>query len=405
MRGVRAFFRWVLAAAAPAAAACVAGERPILVYPATDAAARAVLRFERALPVTPPDLFVLRPEERAGVAVDPGRGLVYAAGRGARILAFDAEDGQVRWEIDLGSSDVGSVPVVSPDGRRLFVGTEDGELIAVDLETRSVVFRYQTEGTIRAPALLYEDLVFFANSHQDVFALAASDGRWRWQYGREVVADVNTIEGRAGLTLVPPATPDAAPVLYTCFDDGKVVALGGRSGEPLWITTVAPATGGPFVDCDATPLYLPEDDQIVVTGRATGVWALGAADGVTAWRFPVEGAGTVTRGPGDVLYVTSSLEGIFAVEKGGRLRWRRAVDPGVVSPALVVGSTVFVTHSEIGLLAYDGASGETLAVVRTGSGMSSVPVFDPDRGRLFALANRGSIYVFTVLDRPPGPLG
>jgi len=103
--------------------------------------------------------------------------------------------------------------------------------------------------------------------------------------------------------------------------------------------------------------------------------------------------------------VTSSLEGIFAVEKGGRLRWRRAVDPGVVSPALVVGSTVFVTHSEIGLLAYDGASGETLAVVRTGSGMSSVPVFDPDRGRLFALANRGSIYVFTVLDRLPGPRG
>ncbi|RMH00166.1 MAG: hypothetical protein D6705_00915 [Deltaproteobacteria bacterium] len=391
--------RWTWLAAL-AALACGPRMETVRVYPAGDPAARRVVRFERTLEVTPPDLFVLRPEEHAGVSVDPRRHLVYAAGRGARLLAIELDRGDVVWEIDLGPSEVGSVPVVSDDGRRLYVGTEDGELLCVDLEGRKIAWRYRTEGTIRMPAVLDGDLVYFTNSHQDVFALAAADGRWRWQYEREVVADVNTIEGRAGLALRRREDEDADNLLYTCFDDGKVVALGARTGEPLWIASVAPPEGGPFVDCDATPLLLEERGEVIVTGRATGVFALGADDGAVRWRFPVEGAGTVARGPGNLLVVTSSLAGIFGIEVGGRLRWRRSVDPGVVSPALVVDDDVFVTHSEIGLLSYDVETGETLAVVRTGSGMSSTPVVDRRTGRLFALSNRGRLYVFALASQP-----
>ena len=68
----------------------------------------------------------------------------------------------------------------------------------------------------------------------------------------------------------------------------------------------------------------------------------------------------------------------------------------MLSPAAVAGGVAFVTHSEVGLLAYDVEDGRTLAVVRTGSGMSSVPVIDRRHERLYALSNRGALYVFAL---------
>ena len=391
-----------------AGVACGPPERTVVIHPGERHVVE-ILDLLYQAQVTLPDLFVLRPDEYAGVAPDPARGLVYAAGREGRLLALAAVDGGVVWERDMGPGAVGSQPWLGADGSVLFLGTDNGELHAIDLEGHESRWSYATEGTIRAQPVVHEGVVYFTNSHQDVFALDARDGRWRWQYSREVLADVNTIASRAGLTVVSRASGnadeqedaasaegDAAVVVYTGFDDGKVVALGGKSGEPLWIATVAPAEGGPFVDCDSTPLFIAERDEVVVTGQETGVYGLAAEDGTPRWTFPVRGAGTVVHGTGNTLLFASSLEGVYAIDPGGSVRWRRQLDPGVLSTPLLVNDVVFVTHSEIGMFAFAAESGELLARVDTGSGMSSVPVHDPANRRLYALTNRGSLLAFRV---------
>ncbi len=393
-----------LALACVGACAPPSGDVPPL-HPSTGEAARELGVVEIQRLVTVPDNFVLRPDEAAGVTADPDHGLVYTGSREGTLLAIDQDTGDVRWERDL-AGPVASTPVLAdlpprpfgPEsgdgaGRVLLVGTDNGVLFAIDPDTHEERWRYVTDGRIRNQAVVLEGVVYFVNSRDQVFALDVRTGTWRWQYEQSLQTDF-TVFGHAGLTLAPSLDPAAAAEsasVLACFDNGRVVALSAGAGEALWIGSVAPPTGGNFVDCDATPLVDFERGLVFVSGQSTGVHALQLKDGTSVWNFPMRGAGTVAAAPGGVLVVASSLEGIFALDRDGRLLWRRQLDPGSLSTPLVVEDTLVVTHSDTGLVALDAATGELLGKLFTGSGMSSVPSWDPALRRVYAITNRGTL--------------
>lgn len=387
--------------------ACTPAERVVSMHPQGSEAARHLVRIDFAQTVTALDNFVRRPDEFAAVAVDHARSRLYVGSREGSLLALDRTEGDVLWEIELGGA-VSSRPVlVEPDGDdpkspTLLVGTDNGELIAIDLETREPRWRYRTDGKIRNEALVREGVVYFANSRDQVFALDVRTGEWRWQYEQEFQTDF-TIHGRAGLTyLAAHAGQEGLAagepgVLFTGFDNGKVAAIGAGSGEALWLSSVAPAEGGDFIDCDSTPLVLADRQEVVVSGQSTGVHALALQDGSVRWKFPVRGAGSVVEGPSGELLVSSSLEGVFALERDGHLRWRSQVDPGVLSTPVHVGDALYVTHSERGWLAFDTGTGEFLAQIDIGSGMSSVPIYDPVDHRFYVTSNRGVLLALSLV--------
>jgi outer membrane protein assembly factor BamB len=290
-------------------------------------------------------------------------------------------------------------------GGVLLVGTDNGSMHAIDLADHEVRWVYETPGRIRPPAIAHDGVAYFVNSRDQVYALDLRTGAWRWQYEQDFTSDF-TVLGHAGLALVAAGgqgTDGEAGVVYACFDSGKVAALGATSGEALWLSSVAPPEGGDFVDCDATPLVDPARNELWVTGQSTGVHSLSTEDGTVGWVLPMRGGGSVRRGPDGALLVASSLEGVVSLDPSGTMRWRAVTDPGVVSDPVVVDGTIFVTHSEIGLLAFDYDDGEMLAQLRTGSGMASTPVYDPVRDRLYAVSNRGlliSLRVGGALDQP-----
>lgn len=384
---------------------CGAHDEVELVYPAQGQAARAVMAVDYARWLTAPDNFVMRPDEAGAAAVDPARGVVYVGTREGFLLALDALDGRIVHERKLEDSVFG-IPVLvagpGSDEPLLLVGTDNGTIHALspdDLQTR---WRYETPGRIRNAPVVHQGVVFFVNSRDQIYALDLRDGAWRWQYEQELQTGF-TVHGHAGLTLRPGSDEDTElGTLYACFDNGKVVALAASSGQALAIGSVAPPEGGDFIDCDATPLLDVDAGVVYVAGQSTGVMAL-ELDGLDErWRLPMRGAGTLVAvppgSPGEgALVGTSSLEGVFAVERdGSRLRWRTRVDPGVLSEPVLVGDVVFTTHSELGLLAFDLATGEPLAQLRTGSGMASVPTYAPGLQRLFAMSNRGMFLAVRV---------
>jgi len=386
--------------------ACTPPERVVLMHPQGGEAARRLVRIDFTQTVTALDNFVRRPDEFAAVAVDHPRSQLYVGSREGSLIALDRADGTVLWEVELGGA-VSSRPVlVDPEGDAprsplLLVGTDNGELIALDLETREPRWRYRTDGKIRNEAVVREGVVYFANSRDQIFALDVRTGEWRWQYEQEFQTDF-TIHGRAGLTYLPAHSGleglgDGEPgVIFTGFDNGKVAAIGAGSGDALWLASVAPAEGGDFVDCDSTPLLLLDRQEVVVAGQSTGVHALSLLDGAVRWKFPVRGAGSVVEGPSGELLFASSLEGIFSLERDGHLRWRSQVDPGVLSTPVHVGDALYVTHSERGWLAFDTAAGEFLAQIDIGSGMSSVPVYDPIDERFYVTSNRGVLLALSL---------
>ncbi len=391
---------WVMAALVAVLPACRPRDEVVRIHRQGSDGARAVATVDFTQQVTVPDNFVLRPDEFGAATPDPDRGLVYVGSREGTVLALRDDDGGVEWETSLGGA-VSSPPVATRvdtgDGELelLLIGTDNGAIHALDLADRQTKWVYETPGRVHNAPVVADGVVFFVNSRDQVYALDLRSGAWRWQYEQDFVNDF-TVYGHAGLTYVPNPTGDEAGVVYTGFSNGKVAALGATSGEALWIASVAPDTGGDFVDCDSTPLVDTTRGEVYVTGQSTGVYALSIEDGSQRWMMPLRGAGSVVRGPDGALLVASSLEGIVSLDPTGTMRWRAVADPGVVSIPIVVDDTVFVTHSEIGLLAFDYDDGEMLAQLRTGSGMSGTPVFDPVRQRLYAVSNRGLLVALRV---------
>ncbi len=375
---------------------CGPSEPTVLVYPAETDAARAVLEVDFHKPITISEMAILRPDERAIVTSDFERHQLYVGSRDGSLLVLNADDGELLWEYDMGGA-IASAPLLVEGEPVLLVGSDNGVMLALDLDTREPRWTYETQGTVRGRPLLDDNVVYFANSRDQVFALDARSGAWRWQYEQPFQGEF-TIHGQAGLTHVgdgDPSVPEGG-VIFTGFGNGRVVAIGAGSGEALWQANVAPPEGGDFVDSDSTPLVDLASGEVVVSGQETGVHGLSMADGSQRWFRPVRGAGTVVDAGDGGLVFASSLEGIFTVERGGRLRWRRQQDPGVLSTPVVIGSTVLVGHSETGLLALDRVSGELLANLNVGSGISAEPSYDPLFGRVYAISNRGVLIALRV---------
>lgn len=389
-------------------AACGPTGRLEVMHPQGSDAARAVFRVAMTQQITVPDNFIMHPDEMGAVVADHPRDLLYVGSREGTLLALDMLSGEVLWELPLGGA-VASTPVMvdlptegagseSDDAKGvLLVGTDNGEEIAVDLETREELWRYGTDGKIRRPPVVAEGVVHIANSRDQVFGLDLRTGAWRWQYEQPLQTGF-TVSGYAGLAYQA-STDGARPgVLYTGFGNGKVAALDAGSGEALWLASVAPAQGGDFSDCDSTPLLDVAAGRVYVAGQQTGVASLSLEDGTEQWRFDVRAAGDLVWGAGTDMIGASSLEGVFSLDRDGQLLWRTQVDPGVLSRPLVVEDTVYVAHNESGLLALDRGTGELLARIDPGSGVSSPPVFDPTLARVYATSNRGVLYGLQLVD-------
>ena len=425
----------MLALACALTPGCGSEERRVAVYPEASDGARVNLTPALITQVTLPDNFVLRPDEFAGVVADPPRKLIYVGNRAGALVALHMEDGSVAWEVNFPGA-ISSEGVLAEDGALLLLGTDNGDLVAFDLETRKPRWTYETQGMIRNAPLVVDGVVYIVNSRDQVFALDLRGGTWRWQYDQPYPTEF-TVHGHAGLSYMPAQQADeAAGTVFTGFSNGKIAAIGATSGEALWLASVAPPDGGDFADADATPLVmlpgppglsmlpgppglsmLPgppgppglsmppgppglssvDQGELVVAGQNTGVYGLSLADGAQRWFHPVRGAGSVVRGPRGLMAFSSALEGVFVLEHGGRVRWRRQTNPGFVSAPLVIGDTAFVTHAEDGLLAYDIETSEYLGGLDIGSGMSGPPTYDPVFGRFYALSNRGALVVFRMV--------
>ena len=325
----------------PVACAQKAGpERVVIVHPEGSDAARAVVELAFSRPLNLPDQWVLRPDERAGVAVDPVRGHLYTGARDGTLVALDPDLGEVVWELSV-SGGVGSTPVVHED--TLLFGTDDGALVAIDLSTHEILWSYETDGVVRHPPIVDAGVVYMVNSREQIFALDIRDGSWRWQYERELPKDF-TIQGRAGLLFVPADDAEASEsgVLFTGFDDGRVVAIGASSGEALWITNLAPREvdqSGVFADVDSTPVLDVERGELVVAGASAGVYGLNLADGAVRWSQPFKGGGSLARAPDGNYIIASPLQGLASVTPGGGIRWTTPLNPAEYSSPVVIGDT------------------------------------------------------------------
>jgi outer membrane protein assembly factor BamB len=310
----------------------------------------------------------------------------------ARVRAFDARTGRLRWTYRTGPNAfvraVGSGWVI--------VAPDYGPLIGLDLATGSQRWRFQLASLQAAEyGTIAGDTLFIGTSFPSegavdppvVYALDLATGRQRWRTvlnrgtdlqwaapvvhgGQVLVADTLSHPGSAptshlhaldagtgqrrwkadlhadqqGFFAEPPVV--AGGLVYVATASRRLLALEVDSGREVW------REGG-------FPVIAGVRNGLVLAVIEDRLAALDAGSGVRRWEVPVRGGGE--HWPvleGDTVYVASAGDVIAVDATAGTTRWRVPVEPTVGPPVPAGGRLYVATRNR--LLALDASSGRSL---------------------------------------------
>ena len=178
-----------------------------------------------------------------------GDGLVYFLGYDSILYARDTETGQLKWHFATGGerrfeakgihgltpetqlmADPMDLFLSSPalDHNRLYVGSSDGHVYALNASTGVLLWSYETGGVVHASPAVSDGTVYIGSWDSYLYALDAETGllKWRFKAGDDPVN--HNQEGFQSSAAV------ADGVVYVGCRDGHVYAIDARSGKKKW---------------------------------------------------------------------------------------------------------------------------------------------------------------------------
>lgn len=318
---------------------------------------------------------------------------VFAGSDSGQFVALRAANGGVRWSRFLGP--VGTAPLI--DKGLLYVGTLDGVLFCLEANTGKERWRYTSRGPIARPPVVAGESVFIANEADQVVALDALKGTFKWQYKVETPEEM-VLRGHAGLAI-------DGDYLFTGFSNGTAVALRRDNGTVAWSASLK-GEAERFFDVDSTPVVL--GDTVYISSAAGGVFALEKTKGVVQWRTTLWDAAVPSESghigglasDGTSLFVSAATTGHYRLDLAGNVIWRIGAANGGEPGEPVVPTSdpdlVVFTLAKDGMFLVDKQSGDVVEYFDPGNGISDAPAITGD-GRLFVMSNRGVVYAFDLL--------
>jgi outer membrane protein assembly factor BamB len=330
--------------------------------------------------------------------------LVVAADAYGVVEARRLEDGERLWQTRIGTPEGGFLSAlvfwgrdddggsfvtggVGADRDAAFVGTENGELVALRLSDGGELWRAQLSSEVLAPAASDGEHVLVATLDGRLAALSRSDASRLWSYDTQV--PVLTLRGTAG-----PVISD--PLAFMGFANGRLTALRVDSGQVVWEHVVSLPTGRSelerMADVDNAPLVGP--NGAYVASYQGAIKSLRLADGQVQWERPLSSHGGLAEGYGQV-YATAEDGTLRAFDSvSGNVVWEQdaLARRGVTGPA-VFGPWVAVGDAEGYVHVFAQSDGRPVGRVRVDSdGIRSAPTGVGDR--LLVYGNDGRLAVY-----------
>ena len=102
------------------------------------------------------------------------------------LAAFDLEKKKILWEHPL--LNTWSTPVLY--GATLYMGSEDGFVYAIDIETGETQWRFQTKRQVRSSPVISDSLLFIGSDDNHLYALHIKTGKliWSFETGGSILA-------------------------------------------------------------------------------------------------------------------------------------------------------------------------------------------------------------------------
>ncbi|MED5347511.1 MAG: outer membrane protein assembly factor BamB, partial [Pseudomonadota bacterium] len=198
----------------------------------------------------------------------------------------------------------------------VLVGTTHGEVIALDVADGSERWRSRVGTEVGAAPTAGAGKVFVQTIDDRVSALDADSGDLVWTYDSQM--PLLTLRGTS-------APVFDQGVLYTGFANGKVVALRGENGEPIWEQRVMLPEGRSELDriVDVDARVLLDGGSMYALAYQGRVAAISRREGRPMWEQELSGYLDMAQGYGQV-YVVDADDTISAIDKSnGEINWQQ----------------------------------------------------------------------------------
>ena len=156
-----------------------------------------------------------------------GRDTLYAVSLDHHLYAIDPDTGDELWKKNLGGAAPGNM-VYDEQLNRLYIGTLTSELLAIDLDQRAILDRYETEGWLwGSPALeVQEDgteILYFGDLKGYLYAVEVTEGGFSQRWKMKVAEDA---------IRATPLLTDGKVIVGS--KDKKVYAVSKEDGSSEW---------------------------------------------------------------------------------------------------------------------------------------------------------------------------
>lgn len=307
-------------------------------------------------------------------------GKVYTASREGDIVAFDQATGDTVWEITVSKPYQGDAIFFGKDepallsggpiagGKKVFVGSENGELYALDEATGEVLWQSQVKGEILAAPTFDNNIVVVNTVSGVLTALDAQSGEELWKVEQEVPP----------LTLRGISAPTAASGgVLVGTPSGELAVYILDNGQPGWSAQLGEATGSTeldrVVDVDTKPMII--GDTVYAVSARGHLSALELRSGRVLWQRQYSSFRQLNIARNNI-YLTDVKGHVYAIDRlNGLERWSNVAltNRSVTGPA-VQGNYIVVGDFEGYLHWIDATTGEFVARDQVdGSGIYTAP--------------------------------
>lgn len=164
------------------------------------------------------------------------------------------------------------------DAKRLYVGSDDGTMWALNQSDGTVVWSFKIghhqkgKGIFSSP-LLFDGAVYFGGYDGNVYALNAETGIKKWIYfDADWIGSSPTVAPDLGLIFVG--------LEFGLFRKrGGIAALDSKTGKKKWAYTDMPCF------THSSPLYIERSNQVVIGSNDGCVYLFDAQQGTLVWKF------------------------------------------------------------------------------------------------------------------------
>nr|WP_198036778.1 outer membrane protein assembly factor BamB [Halomonas sp. GT] len=272
---------------------------------------------------------------RARYPIAPARegDTVFAADADGLVAAFNADNGERKWEIELDTPISSALNAIAG---QVYLGTRNGEVISLDQRDGSVNWRSRVSSEVLAAPQANQQLLLVQSVDGQITALDRSSGEERWVY----------TSSQPSLTLRGTGTPMVIdPVSFVGFANGRLATLDNRNGQPLWDLQIATPRGRSdvdrLVDLAGQPVITP-DGRLFVTSYNGNVVALEATRGGVLWESNLSSRHTPILVGNILLVVTDDSHVVGLNADNGQEVWRNddLEDRWLTAPAFADGRVV-----------------------------------------------------------------